>query len=355
MSEKGITSNPESMATVIEEFCLAVWEETGSVVEPVDWGVYDVLDPQDGLKRVTFDAELAQERDDCEFITFGSATFEALQKATHALGRIDTVALPWTHGKLPGMLIEKVQKLVHLAKCRPTRVINTREQTSAALQFTFHVTYQMADLIEELVPVVLDLSSLADITRYRDALGASLHDVSGAGSLDATQPRPVVSLYSLAQAYNRAVDVVRSVVVERIGEIKTDYAAHQQEELEQSRQYYAKTVKILQQQLHSATDAERAARFMEKISATEADWARRQDDIARAYEVNAEVRLDQVRLYWMPVIRVYAEAQQRTVMLPITFDYYPWARSWAVVVCSRCYQPSTELWYHPDGWYCGCG
>lgn len=345
-------SDMESVATVVEEFSMAVWEEMDAVVEKVDWGVYDVLDTQEGLKRVTFDAEVAQERDDCDFITFGSAGFEELQHTARQWGRVAVATLPYAIGKIPSALSEKIQKLVHLEKCRAPQVRGYQVRQGGAVLFQFHVTYQAADIIEELAPVLLDLGSLADITPFIEFL--DVPQLSLTAREDRPSPGPVVPLHSLDEAYGHAVKVVSATIQGRIKEKKREDLSRKEDELDQSRQYYEKTLNNLRKQLKTTADTERADRVRQKIAATEADWKRRQEDIAGAYDLTVDVRLDQVRFYWVPLIRVNAEVQQRTDMLSVSFDYYPWARTWAPVTCPHCYQPTPVLRYSHCGWHCGC-
>ncbi len=336
--------------SILEEFGRAVWDEAGFVADSREWGLYEVLEPDGTLKMVTFDAEIAQERRDVEFISYGSQALLALQEKVRCWGKTDTTLIMPEALQVPGDLNDKIRSLAHLAKCRPQEVRETRFGWGASVLFRFHVTYQTADMIEELLDVLIDLSTLADIT----TLLGPLDRAPVAGWDDRVPPLSLLPIHTADEAYWRAVTVASARIQTRRLTIAKDYGTQQADELAQSQHYYETTLRGLERQLQTAADDTRRARVRQKILATQAEWAHRQEDIQRAYTVTCEVVLDQARLFWTPTLRVFAHALQRTDVRPIHFDWYPWARTWAPAVCSKCHEAASTLYYGAAGWHCGC-
>ncbi len=344
--------------SVIAEFVLGTFVQQGATVEEIDWGIYDVLGPEGDLRRLTFDVEVAQDRLDCELVSIGTPLFEEIQQVSRQQGKTLVRWVPMPDIKVPGSLSEKVAKLIHFVKCRPPQVVSWTVEEGSAVLFRFHVVYQMAELVEEIVSVLIDCGLLADITSLLPSLEAQWFAVDPATDLaqDTKQPslRRLQPLHSLAESYQQAAKVVSRQINQRIDELQREYHVQQQEEQDQSDRYYQTTLMTLRQQLQNAVDASRVQRLKEKIIATQTDWDRRREDIARSYNIVAEVSLDQSVLYLAPVVSIEATVQQRTDRWPFLLFYYPWARTWAPVVCPSCNTPVTKLGHDNEGWHCGC-
>ena len=360
---KGALERTKTLATpsLLAQFVLATLELAGAAIDAVDWGVYAILWPPEELKLLTFDVEIAQERSDCELVTYGTPFLEKVLEVSRSQGAYQVWRLPADPVTIPGHLDQKFAQLVHFVKCRAPVVHSWQLEEGGAVLYRFHVTYQMGDLVEEVLPVCLDASTLADITETWSAMDGQVWHVNpsavpGAGP-GGTNPPAVLRLrplHSLQDTYQRAVRVVGTRIAERMEELAQEYRAQNQEEVLQSQQYYQSTLNTLQRQLGATTDPTKEERLRLKIAATERDWQHRQDDIARAYEVSADVFLDQSLMFLIPVLRVDAWVQQRAEQLPFTADYYPWAKRWAPIVCSACYRPAAELLYGHGQWHCGC-
>ncbi len=349
--------------SVVAEFVLQMCAQLGAAVEEIEWGIYDVLWPTGELERVTFDVEVAQERPECELVTFGTPWFEHIQKASRQQGQLQVRRLPPAASGVPGQLDEKIRDLVYFVKCRPPRATSWSAGEGCAVLYRFHVTYQMADLVEEIVPVLIDAGSLADITHllpsldfheFETAVMGAGQDESAAGIGEQPGGSPLSGPLRLPDSYRQAVNAVSIRIDQRLAELKNEYQAQRQQELDQSRQYFQTILNTLRQQMQNTADAARAERLSQKIAATEADWEHRRDDIARAYDVSADAVLDQTILYLVPVVRISVLAQQRTEQLPFVLDYYPWAKAWAPVVCPACHAATRNLHHDDGGWHCGC-
>ena len=343
--------NPGSL---LEEFGLDVWKADGALVDTLDWGVYEVLDTKGNLKRVTFDAEIAQQYQNTEFISYGSGSLLALQDTVASWGRADMGMLVPPSMQTPGALEDKIRGLIHLTKCRPAVIKHHQLYWTGIITFRFYVAYRSVNVIEDIIDVLIDLATLADITALIPVWEANIQDTANPGGDTSFPGLPLLPLHSLDQAYARAVAAVSSRIHLRQAIIQKEAAQEYTDELAQSRHYYETTLQGLTRQFESASDANRKDSLQKKIRATRADWAHREADIEEAYHLSAEASLDQVRLVWTPSLRVTANALQRTEARRIHFDWYPWARQWAPVVCTQCFNSATILYYHHQGWHCGC-
>ncbi len=347
--------------SVLAEFVLNALELYGAAVDPVDWGIYAVLWPPEELKLITFDVEIAQDRPDCELVTYGTPYFEKILEVSRSHGTQHVQRVRALTVKVPGQLDQKLAQLVNFVKCRAPVVQSWRIEESCAVLYRFHVTYHMADIVEEVLSVFIDAGTLADITETWPAMEAyaweevqslALEDLQDSG--DGPSALPLSPLHPLPDSYQQAVRIASTRVAARMDALTQEYRAQHQEEVQQSENYYQSTLDTLRQQLRSAADPGKAERLKLKIEATERDRQHRQDDIARAYEVSADVFLDQSLMFLVPVVRVESMVQQRTAQLPFTADYYPWAKRWAPVVCSACYSPASQLYFGEGRWHCGC-
>lgn len=338
----------------LRAFSLAVWDAKGAVVDQPEWGLYEVLEPSGDIKRITFDAETAHDHPDAALVTFGSPALQSLQETVADWGRASVRVVIPTSLQAPGALTEKVRNLVHLVKCRPAEVTGYQFFWTGLAHFRFKVTYRAAHIIEEAREALIDLASLADITPLLPALEVPLLDTTSQGDQAAWPVLPLLAIASLDEAYWRAASAVETHIQARREEIQKSMAAEYAEELLQSRHYYETTLKGLQRQWEAAVDPVRQGRLQKKIEATKSQWAHREGDLEEAYHLEADVVLDQARLIWAPTLRVEAATLQRTDTHAIAFDWYPWARAWAPIVCPVCLTTTSTLRVDGTGWQCGC-
>lgn len=338
----------------LKAFSLAVWDAEGAVIDQPEWGLYEVLEPSGDIKRVTFDAETAQDHPDAALVTFGSPVLQSLQEAVADWGRASVRVVIPPFLQAPGALTEKVRNLVHLVKCRPAEVTGHQFVWTGLAHFRFKVTYRAAHIIEEVRDALIDLASLADITPRLPALEVAIFDTTSQDDQASWPVLPLLAISSLDEAYWRAVSAVKTHVHARREEIQKSMASEYAEELLQSRHYYETTLQGLQHQWEASMDPVRKGRLQKKIDATKSEWAHREGDLEEAYHLEADVALDQARLIWAPTLRVKAATHQRTDTRVITFDWYPWARAWAPIVCSICHNTTTTLRFDATRWQCGC-
>ena len=367
---KGSTSRDASSSDggwSVQTFVLETLDMVGAVVELNDWGVYNVLLPKEEMKRITFHPEIAQERDDCELVTFGTPFFESMLEVAKSRGRLQVRRIE-TKAEKPQNTDAKLVNLVHFVKCKPPKTHRSWLEENLLLLCRFLVTYQADEVEEDVVTALVDLHTLVDITHLVPALDnhwftvgpeestADGHSMTRHENLadDNGVPRPVPTPYTLEVGFERASEIIRPEIERRIARIQAQNRLQLEDELAKSRHYYATTLGKLKKQLQSTVDATRRQRIGEKIEATQRDRDLRMEDISRAYNVTVDARLDSAILYRVPVAPVEAHVQQRTDVFPYVFRYYPWASAWSPVTCPVCRKSASSLERGAECWHCGC-
>ncbi len=364
--EARLNSPVAGAGRAIQSLVLETLDLMEAAVDGVDFGVYDVLLPGDVIRRITFDPEIAQERDDCELVTYGTPFLESVIEMARTHGRVQVRRLE-SRAEIPQNLDNKVSKLAHFVKCKPPKVSRTWEEEGFLLLCQFVVTFQADEVVESLMTVLLDLQSLADMTPFRSTLDMHWFSVSSNAADSPCSPynqdthhvqpkpqRPLSVPIRLRDALAWAVHLFAPQVAKTVAEIQQGNREQREEELAKSRHYYETTLQKLIKQFNSTNDPEKKGRVKQKIEATKVDRDRRMEDINRAYEVSVEARLDQAILYQVPVVNVEVQVQQRTDLHPFVFQYHPWASAWAPVTCPVCHEPTTTLERGETSWHCGC-
>ena len=379
MSKAEFLNVSQAMGTgrAVQSLVLETLDLMGAAVDVVELDVYDVLLPGDQFKRITFDPEIAQERDDCELVTYGTPFLESMVEVAKTRGRLQVRQIE-SRAEVPQNLEDSVANLVHFVKCKPPKVGRTWMEEGLLLLCQFVVTFQADEVVEKLMTTLIDLQSLADLTHLHAALDRHWFTVglesngtmTGSDQLstetanrdradalaDRLNPRlhPISTPFRLTDGVAWAVHALEPRIEKTIAHIQSQNNTQREDELAKSRHYYEATLKKLDKQWSATTDAEKKGRLKQKIEATKLDRDHRMEDISRAYEVTAEVRLDQAILYRVPVVCVQARVQQRIQVYPYVFRYHPWASAWGPVTCPVCHEAAMYLERGTESWHCGC-
>lgn len=362
----------------VQSLVLETLDMLEAAVDVVDLGVYDVLLSGDEFRRITFDAEIAQERDDCELVTYGTPFLESMIEAAKIRGRLQVRQLE-SRAEPPQNLEDKVAKLAHFVKCKPPKINQTWTEEGFLLWCQFVVTFHGDEVVEALMTTLTDLQTLGDLTPFIPTLDVHWFTVGvgengghgadrdmehpglahqGRGQVSTDHPyeglQSVSVPYRLADGLAWAVNSLAPTIEQEMMKIRSENRTQLEDELGKSRHYYLTTLSKLEKQFYSTTDAEKKSRLKQKIEATKLDRDRRMEDISRAYEVTAEVHLDQAILYRVPMVCVRAHLQQRMAIFPYVFRYYPFASAWGPVLCEVCHEPTTRLERGEAFWHCGC-
>ncbi len=370
-------SQAKGAGRAVQSLVLETLDLMGAAVDAVELDVYDVLLPGDQFKRITFDPEIAQERDDCELVTYGTPFLESMVEVAKTRGQLQVRQIE-SHAEVPQNLEDKVANLVHFVKCKPPKVSRTWMEEGLLLLCQFVITFQADEVVEELMTALIDLQSLADLTHLhavlnhhwftvglesngtltsRDKLSTETANRDRADALaDRLNPRlhPISTPFRLTDGVDWAAHALELRIEKTIADIQSQNSLLREDELAKSRHYYEATLQKLDKQWSATTDAEKKSRLKQKVEATKLDRDHRMEDISRAYEVTAEARLDQAILYRVPVVCVQVQVQQRAQVYPYVFRYHPWASAWGPVTCPVCHEPAMHLERGSESWHCGC-
>lgn len=365
-------SDSSISGSMIQQFVLQTLDMLGAALEGVEWGVYDVLLPQEKVRRITFDVEIAQERVDCELVTFGTPFLESMIQAARHRGRLQVRRIQTRVEPPSANLEEKLSSLVHFVKCKPPKAVRWWREEGLFLLCSFHVKFQADEMVENIVSVLTDTHSLAEVTSLLPSLeshwftsgpvsetgpgsdGSEEEAFFQSGPGGSATPLRVSIPFSFENVFTQAAKAVQPEVRKRIENIASQNRSQLRDELEKSRHYYETTLRTLERQVKNSTDAVRLERLNQKIEATKRDKEHRIEDISRAYDVSADLRLDQAILYRAPVVCVETQIQQRTDLFPFVFRYYPWAAKWSPIVCPLCHEATSRLQRGATSWHCGC-
>ena len=387
--QDGLAGSPTTGANgTVQFFALQTLEMMGAAVEVTEWGVYDVLMPDGQVKRITFDPETAEEQSNCELVTFGTPFLESLLEMAKSRGKLQ-IRRVMARSNASQKIDKKLADLVHFIKCKPPKTTHTWSEENLLLLCHFHVTFHGDEVVEDVIRILIELASLADVTHLLPALEShwftaghtpsdapDTHDSetahSGEGDLGATDwraadldavtkedgidriPLPISPVFSMKEGFTTAVNALLPRIQKRVESIRQQNRSQLQDELARSQHYYQTTLAKLEKQLLGAIDPERKDRIRQKIDATKRDRDHRMEDIARAYDISADVRLDQAILYRVPVVCIETEIQRKADLFSYVFRHYPWAPAWNPITCPVCHQPTSQLERGSESWHCGC-
>ena len=356
-------TTPSSAARVsgsIQQFVLQALQQLDAVLDVVEWGIYDVLLEQNPVKRITFDVEIAQERDDCELVSVGTPFYEAMLQAVSKRGRWQVRCLD-TPIEAPSLssVDEKIHKLVHFVKCKPPKAIRYWQEDGLFFLLRFRVTFSTDDVMEEIMSVLIDAHTLADLSAWLPLIQSHWFVTSPFAQSHPTDAMtsnvlPMSNPFSLDEILAAAQVMIDPQVTSKKQVITSQHQAQLRDEVEQSQHYYAQTLAALEKQSKSTTDPIRLERIQQKLEATRRERERRQEDILRAYDVNVDITLDQAILYRAPVLLIETEVVQRTDSLPFVFRHYPFAGKLGPVVCPTCRKATSQIERKDGVWHCGC-
>ncbi|RIV19220.1 DEAD/DEAH box helicase [Alicyclobacillaceae bacterium I2511] len=343
----------------VQSFALQTLEMMGAAVEVTEWGVYDVLMPDGQVKRMTFDPETAEEQSACELVTFGTPFLESLLEMAKSRGKLQIRRL-MARSNVSQKMDKKLADLVHFIKCKPPKITRTWSEENLLLLCHFHVTFHGDEVVEDVIQILIELASLADVTHLLPALESHWF-IAGHTPTDALDTHDSETVHSgegdLGVAdlgATIAVHALQPQIQKRVDSIRQQNRSQLQDELGRSQHYYQTTLAKLEKQLLGTIDAERKDRIGQKMDATKRDRDHRMEDITRAYDISADVHLDQAILYRVPVVCIETQIQRRTDLFSYVFRHYPWAPAWNPITCPVCHQPTSQLERGSESWHCGC-
>lgn len=297
-----------------------------------------VLDPGDGKAPgepahllLAFDAEVAQENEGAEFITYGHPLLDRILQACLHLGTVRLRCAQGVRLAPPQNLAERVARELTFVRARSVAVAGVAPIEQHALAFDFHVLLEADEQEAREVTVLVDLHTGLPLDHLLFALGSVLW---GSEPDLALPTRPLISpweAYASARAHLEA-----AVLPPLLEEYSRRLRPHLDRELRRVEEYFAALLRDLERRQAGAQDPERAARLAAKLAATRADRDRRLEDLRQKYAPRARPQLLAVTWYRWPRLEVTLTVDRRTRQDTLQVAYDPLARQVQPLPCARC-------------------
>ena len=331
----------------VEPFAVAAIEALGGAVEREAAGLYTVLWPDPASKslavrRLAFDPELVDEAPDAELVSFGSPVLEGLLNQATASGR---VARAFLNAVAPAsrQTAERLARSYRFAESVWTAQ-GGRPWWLPVGVFLFRARYLSDVQEEDLVEVAV---SLADGRLFR-RLGEAVYRHGLAA--EPLQAWPMLAERPAGEAYAIARHEIEQRLLAPLGRRRRELEARLAREHGRAETYFTELVRELEEQ-HAALPPESAdqARLRTRLVAIRLERDRRLAELAKKYQLSAEVSLRSVlRLYLPRVVFAGALAGKRTqAALTLTWD--PLEQTGEPTRCFRCGALTYEIGLHRTG------
>ena len=332
----------------IQNFVTRTLESHGAMVEQTGFALVEVLLPEDlgeifdgrSCVRWAFYYEVAQETEDCQFVTFGSYLLDAVTGLALATGRVVESYVPVPSLEVPSKVAEQIGQTVGFVKCKPPRLKKSYPLEFIYYQFNFRCVFRYDEKREELYSVLVDMHTGRQDSEVQELLPLLQKAIPLEKREHILPQAPVVTM---EDAYNRACMAVGPMVRMKMEEIEGGQAGLREKELSKATRYYDRTYEELRRKLFRSRDLERQKRFKQQIAATESDRERRLHDIREKFVVEAEVTLDSIVIYHLPKLNLELEVQQREELFPFEVTFNLLSREVEKSLCPSCGKPVMQL------------
>lgn len=332
----------------LRPFVTACLERAGAVLEEAGFELVEALLPeelhhlqgQDHL-LLAFDYEVARENPEAIFLTYGSPLLDRLARLAASYGRYTVLYGPEAGFKQPAWLEREINEKIEFVRCRPPRVVRQWLEAHVFRGFSFRAVLRSLEKTEELLEIVVDGST-----------GLVVSDFAGwwANVVAAGEPAwqlPEAPVLPLADLYRAACREAERQARERAFALQEQAKGRLAREMARVSGYYNRMIREIEDKLAATGDEAKKERLVEQLAAVEADRQRREKDTLDRYAVEAELYLDHLVDYRLPLLHVGLEVQHKKQVLPATVLYNPFAHRLETPVCPLCGRPSPRL--HPDG------
>lgn len=330
----------------LEEFSTACLERAGAIVEPVGYGLLEVLFPDELLPHfndtndnhiyLAFDYEIAAENPQSIYVTYGSPFLDVLVNLARTYGRY--AHLYWS-GDAPSRQKEvdlKISESVEFVQCRKPKLVIQWPAEQIFYAFVFCCTFRSFEKTEDTFTVVMDGYTGCVHPDFEEKFVKNIPQEFPAYKLPAVTTKPLQELYETArQEAGRMADKLSSVVRQSARPLMI-------RELTRVAGYYEETLHGIEKRMAGFED-DKKERFKKQLQATRAEWERREKDIIQRYSVEAEVRLDHLIAYHLPCLYAKMEVQHKDRLLHQVVVYNPLYGLWEAPVCPKCGQSTRRL------------
>lgn len=348
----------------LERFVVDALRHQGAIAELDGDSTLDVLLPDDLARtlaspaelHVAFDPEVAAERPDSTFVTYGSPLLDGLIARTLDDERVFPSYSSLQAFSLPPHILDQVHGAVLLVKSRPPALAGHSTYLYKDVGFVFRATYESDERVEEEVEVLVtgDGYPASDqLASYRRHLWETQRHDSPVATLPVGASLPIASLYDTARQEAAAA------VKKRAEDLRRESEPARDRERLQMLTYYGKIVDQLvdrARQLENQPDisSERIERAHDRLEAARLDRERCLADLDVKYAIEPAVALDHVRIYYVPKAVLDLRVQHRAVQLPYQMVYNFVTRRLEPVHCQGCGQRTDRLTHGEGDWLGPC-
>lgn len=356
--EKQDTRNPNSGIS-LQRYFLDTLQVYGAVVDTPSYALLETLLPAEVAAalelpeeaRLAFDYEVACENPETELVAYGSPLLDRAVGLGLQAGRTTRKVVTAPTLNVPPDMSAKIKKRLEFVRCRPPVLRSAGVVRSEAVLFNFRTRFISDEKRENIYPILVDTATGQEINYQLPWLQAlfSVTDDAGIAAL------PPSDHCGYAQAYNAAKEALPRAITQDLREFQVRIQHFLQDEAKRLASFYRQTMVEIRQRLHrlDAND-ERRQRLETKLTATQADFHKRVEDIRSKYRVVVEAEVDSVTVYVWPRVKLILDVEHKNVRTPMTLYYNLAAGSLELPLCLTCHHPITAVHFDSQGQHlCG--
>lgn len=303
----------------LQQFTTQVIEALGGVVEPVEYGLCQVMLPEEHKElfqgktelELSFDFEVFQENPQSEFITLGSYYLEQLlqlarERAISAIRFVEVDRLK---------LANPQEKIKLFLNCPGEVKITKEEKTLGAwVAFNFRVTYTFEEKWESTEKIWIDLVKGKvdpEMALKKEILFCQPH-------LD--YKYPYIGEFDIISTLEKSYNFIQEKAEEkRLQQVNT---LELNRELERIKNYYnelkAENVKKL---MRKGINEKRKNDLEAKTKSIELELAKQEEEMKNKYHGRVELNLDHGLIYFIPMLTYQVETNLRGTTKETTLNY----------------------------------
>lgn len=330
-------------------------EEHGAVVDRDQPDLLEAILPDDLARRLgatthalfAFHPEAAREQK-CPLLTPVHPFVQGLAQEKLSRGLVRFTRLP-ARNLNPAGLEDRIRRTLHFAGTRWPHIRGSSPREYLYLRFSFLATYIWAARTQELIEVLIDLSSGWPEDGLIPALDRA-HPPS-----DPAPPLPLARPVALDQAFSTALPRAAEAARARAEELAGVMNARAARETELANSYYDALARELQDKLdRTEPGSGPALRLAERIRAVAREREYRLELLKARYVVRVGLDLDSLHLYSLPKLEIQLTAQRKHEHIPFTLTWNPLTSAIDLPHCARCGSQSATVSPTADGLLCPC-
>ena len=336
----------------LEQFVSDSLTLLGAVMEQVDYSLWEVLLPEGMQKNassviMTFDAEVAQERPDAIFVTHGSELLDQLVQ--HVLHQYQVLVLysPQASVSVPAHFGTTLPHQFNFIKCRKPEILSQHTVLMKDALFMFRAAFESDLRVEEAIPVLIRGDGVP-LPETWDAYQKVLWTPHREESVCSTVP--VDPGMGLTPLYSRALQEIERLMEHRQQILRQESWPAYQNERQRMEEYYAATLEDINKRVVREEDHDKLDRLKSRKKSVQMDQEHRLADLEASYHITTDKRIDHLRLYYGPRVRLRLNLQHRQRQLPATVYFNLVTRRFDPIRCAHCGGPAYSVSWHDEQW-----